>query len=191
MKNYECFRSFRYQIYIYIYIQVIRVINCISEIPEPVLDLVILDLLLLRILKYSLNCENSVHFFELIFNFNTPNRSNRLEDREAQAFNDRLHNAIQDCISHLFLLEERKRSKLSWYRVFWNIGGGREVAGKKEDICTGPIGPIAAILGEYSKFITYWFTFRDARSYCLTFGDNFLFIKYWYISIMLVRCTAW
>ena len=99
-------------IFIYLYIQVIHIINCISEIHEPMLDFVILDLLLLRILKYSLNSENNVlHFFELIFN--TPNRSNRLEDRGAQAFNDHLHNAIQDCISHLFLLEERKRSTLS------------------------------------------------------------------------------
>ena len=34
------------------------------------------------------------------------------------------------------------------------------MAGKKEDICIGPIGPIAAILGEYSQFIIYWRNYK-------------------------------
>ena len=84
----------------------------ISELLEPVLYLVFLDLLLLCILKYCLNGGNSVfHFFELIFD--TLDRSNLFESGGAQAFNDLLDNAIQDCIGHLLLLDERKHSKLS------------------------------------------------------------------------------
>ncbi|KAM3686150.1 hypothetical protein ACJW31_11G175600 [Castanea mollissima] len=89
--------------------QVICIIDCISELLNPVLDSMALVLLLLRIQKYSVNSRNSIlQFFKLIFD--TPHGSNLFKSQRAQIFNDRLRNAKRDCnfFGHFFLVSERK-----------------------------------------------------------------------------------